>query len=149
MGTIIQMQDQLTYVNREGKTVYTSLYLSNRGTCCRTKCLHCPYGHTLKTCGLQFSPVNLENLELAKEITGSDSDDKFDVTQMLLAQAYGKKTKKVKITEENLDEFRFILLKEVICGVAFLKGSEVSEIFLKDFFNQQGISLELVNSYFS
>ena len=59
---------ELTYEDKDGHTVYTSAYLKNRGTCCKTCCLHCPYGHTLKTEGLNFEVVSEERLEEAQNI---------------------------------------------------------------------------------
>ncbi len=31
------------YINAEGNIVFTEKYLLNRGQCCQSGCLHCPY----------------------------------------------------------------------------------------------------------
>lgn len=38
--------DRDFYINSNGKYVFTSYYLLNRGYCCKNACLHCPYGYT-------------------------------------------------------------------------------------------------------
>ncbi len=32
------------YMNESGLLVFTELYLSKRGYCCKNRCKHCPYG---------------------------------------------------------------------------------------------------------
>jgi len=32
------------YINEQGYTVFTRTYHLKRGYCCRSGCLHCPYG---------------------------------------------------------------------------------------------------------
>jgi hypothetical protein len=39
-------EGKLTYVDpATGYTVFTELFHLNRGTCCGSKCRHCPYNH--------------------------------------------------------------------------------------------------------
>lgn len=44
MGKNDVLVEGLHYYIKEGKWVFTSYFLSNRGYCCRNRCLHCPYG---------------------------------------------------------------------------------------------------------
>ncbi|MBO3699233.1 DUF5522 domain-containing protein [Roseivirga sp. E12] len=32
------------YIGKDGKLVFTELYLLKRGYCCQNGCRHCPYG---------------------------------------------------------------------------------------------------------
>ncbi|QQS29365.1 MAG: hypothetical protein IPM47_21480 [Sphingobacteriales bacterium] len=32
------------YIDKQGRWVFTSKYLLERGYCCKNGCLHCPYG---------------------------------------------------------------------------------------------------------
>lgn len=33
------------YINENGLYVFTEVYLSKRGYCCRNSCKHCPFGY--------------------------------------------------------------------------------------------------------
>ena len=89
--------------------VFTSAYLKNRGTCCKTSCLHCPYGHTLKAEGLQFEEVTEERLEEAQLILdGGKKKDEPSVSASLLAGAFGAPKKITPITLENKKFYQFI-----------------------------------------
>ena len=37
------------YINSNGDLVFTQKYLLDRGNCCQSGCLHCPYGYIQKT----------------------------------------------------------------------------------------------------
>lgn len=37
------------YLNADGNMVFTAKYLRERGHCCQSGCLHCPYGYKDKT----------------------------------------------------------------------------------------------------
>lgn len=34
-----------SYIDKQGRTVFTKRYHIKRGYCCGNKCLHCPYEH--------------------------------------------------------------------------------------------------------
>ncbi len=38
-----------TYLDLDGRTVFTEQYLLKRGYCCENNCRHCPYGFRLDT----------------------------------------------------------------------------------------------------
>ncbi len=123
------MDKELTYLNDEGNTVFTSFFLKNRKFCCKTACLHCPYGFTVKKHGIQFLDV-------------IDND----------------RTKVDAILEENSltldystffpDNIKFIKIKDVICGVNLKNHLVVKQMILLPHFQNQGISKELVESYY-
>ncbi len=143
----VDNMSDLSYTNEQGQTVFTSQYFRNRGTCCKSNCLHCPYGTTLKNLGVQFSKV--EDIEVAKEILKGKEEKTDNLTSSLLSSAFGSKPKKkaAVITEEDKDKFLFVFLKEVLCGVAKTDGRSLSSLYLKDEFNDQGLSQDIVESY--
>lgn len=139
---------ELTYENKNGDTVYTSTYLKNRGTCCKTCCLHCPYGYTLKTEGLKFEDVTDNRLEEAQFIIGGGQDKEMStISASLLAGAFGAPKKVTAITTENKKYYKFILLKDQVCGLVRSDVTQVKEIFLLEHFEKQDLSLEMVSSF--
>ena len=39
------MESQDYYINEDGNYVFTKEYHIKRGHCCKSGCLHCPYGY--------------------------------------------------------------------------------------------------------
>ena len=144
---------ELTYVNEDGDTVFTSAYLKKRGTCCKTNCLHCPYGHTLKNYSIEKVEMETKHIKFANEIIAETRPVELsDLSQSLLSSAFGNK-KKVgvhHITEDNINNFAFAEFKNVICGVIEYSnrlsesaaGRPVKELFLKKVFQDQGLGPE-------
>jgi hypothetical protein len=124
------MEKELSYLSPEGYTVFTSHFLKNRGTCCRSACLHCPFGYTLKKCGLQFEDV-------------SESD--FPKVESLLAEVGGNSVDWKSYQPENM---KFILIKDQICGFILKNHIVIKHLFLKPHFQNQGLSKEMVESYY-
>jgi len=138
---------ELTYDNEQGHTVFTSQFLKNRGSCCKSACLHCPYGFTLKNHGLKFEAIAKDKLSLAKNIIDSNSK-KESVSGSLLDQAFGSSKKEVTINKFNLDSFSFVKIKDVVCGVVKKGKLQLNELYLVDQFKEQGLTLDIVQSYF-
>lgn len=141
----------LSYKNEEGNNVFTSQYLRNKRTCCKAKCLHCPYGYTLETLGLEFIPVTARSMDRANEIISSksQSEEESSVASSLLASAYGGNKKKSEaITAKSLDKFFFIKLKGHECGVVKKGILQLKKIYLKEYFQDQGLDLHSVNSHY-
>jgi hypothetical protein len=124
------MEKELTYLTPEGHTVFTSQFLKNRGTCCKTACLHCPYGFTLKKLGLKF-----------QEATEADSTQ----IENILQEAGGTSVDWKAFLPSNLC---FIILKDEICGLMLKNHIVVKHLFLKPHFKNQGLSKEMVESYY-
>jgi hypothetical protein len=125
------MEKELSYLTPEGYTVFTSQFLKNKGTCCKSACLHCPYGYTLKKCGLEFSDVSANDTELV--------DD--------LIQKSGAKTI-VEWRDFLPDNIKFIKLKGVTCGVLLKNHIVIKHLYLLPHFQNQDLSKEMVESYF-
>lgn len=91
--------------------------LKKRGRCCKSTCVHCPFGHTLKKLGLKFHKI-----------------DEYDSS--LLKEYYFK------------EDSYIATLKDY--PVASFKANHIiitDFILFKDF-EGQGISKEVVESYF-
>lgn len=114
----------LSYTSPEGFLVFTSAYLRKRGTCCKSSCLHCPYGYTLKKCGIQFRLI-------------TDADKEF--IDQLLGKEWG---------QHLPDNIQIILLKDKSAGVMIKNHIIVKEVFLLPEFQNQGLDKDLIESYF-
>jgi len=123
------MSIEYSYISPEGFTVFTSAYLKKRGSCCRSSCLHCPYGHTVKKLGIQFQSV----LQMKEDHIHEILDD-------------------IGISDFNWKSFPpedmvFIKIKNVTSGVLFKNHIVIKHLFLKKYFTEQGLSKELIESY--
>ena len=138
----------LFYINEDGNNVHTAQFLKNRGSCCKTNCLHCPYGTTLKNFPLTFEPIKLEEIAESQSIIDSVSGGGGGVASDLLDSAFGGK-KENKITKFNFDQYFFFSLKEQRCGVIHKGRLQLKKVFLKEHFREQGLDLPTVQTQFS
>jgi len=138
----------LSYTNENNDEVRTSKFLKNRKTCCKTNCLHCPYGFTLKTHGLDFVPVCIESIEKANAIIKSQDNHQASLASSILASAFGSPKKEVLISDKNIDKYFFIKLKGIDCGVAKKGIHQLNKVYLKEHFTEQGLDLHFVNSLY-
>jgi hypothetical protein len=116
------------YLNEKGDQVFTSQYLLNRKSCCKTACLHCPYGFTVKKHGFTFELVETDDdIKLALHIVAGD----FEKWQ--------------KYPPEHR---YFVVLKDQYCAVFGKNHIQIKDLWLKPEFKSQGISKELLESYF-
>lgn len=132
------------YINYEGKRVATTKHHLNRGTCCGSGCLHCPYGTTLKRFGLTFHALEGEKLDIAKNLTG----EKQGIAASLLQQAFGKKSVFPQIDDANAHNFLLFDLKGYYAGVAQLEGDKIIRVLHFPYFGEQGLALDSVNEYY-
>lgn len=123
------MYKELSYETPEGYTVFTSQYLKNKGTCCKSACLHCPYGFTLKKHGLQFQEIKEEDFPEVEAILKDSGQNVVDWKPFW---------------PENI---QFILLKNHICGVLLKNHIVIKHLYLKPYFQDQGLSKEMVEAY--
>ena len=119
------MSKDLSYLSPEGYTVFTSQFLKNKGTCCKSSCLHCPYGYTLKKCGLEFSVATEEEIQMVLEESGEAPDWKSFTTENILT----------------------IKLKGTIAGFLLKNHIVIKQLILRPQFRSQGLSREMVESY--
>lgn len=124
------MEKVLSYLNADGNTVFTSQFFKNRGTCCKSACLHCPFGYTLKKCGLQFAEVQEADQEKVDEIMSESGTAPIEWKAFLPSNA------------------QFMLIKGEICGVMFKNHIVVKHVFLKPHFQNQGLSKDIIESYY-
>lgn len=115
-----------------------------RGYCCKSLCLHCPFGHTASKLGYEFQEVHELNLVEAQEILAARVPQ--GVAAMLLNQAF-KPEKTFHINSENMSNYKMVTLKDFVIGLIYIKDKE-EKLFLKTNFSDQGIELETVLSYY-
>lgn len=61
-------------MNNNDYSPMSSEDLLKRGRCCKSSCLHCPYGHTLKKLGLKFIKSKDFTSNIEQEVlTGDDT----------------------------------------------------------------------------
>ena len=146
---------KLTYTNDAGEEIYTSAYLRNRGTCCKSNCLHCPYGYTLKNFGIEIIPIEEEHIKYANEIINESKPVELsDLALSILSEGFGKKDKVISqhITLDNFTGHAFGQFKDDICGVIKFSnklsesnsGRGIEELYLKKEFQNQGLGIEHV-----
>ena len=124
------MQNKLSYINSEGYTVFTGQFLKNKGTCCQSACLHCPYGYTLKKHGLEFVAVTEENAAVIENILIESGNAHLEWKSYLP------------------DNIQLMKLKGVICGFMLKNHIVVKQVYLLPHFHDQNLSKELIESYF-
>ena len=150
-------ENKLTYTNDAGENVYTSTYLRNRGTCCKTNCLHCPYGHTLKNFSIKIFSIEEKYIKHANEIISESKPVELsDLSLAILAEGFGKKSKVIAqhITLENFNNHAFGQFKDNICAVIEFSnklsesksGRGIKELYLKKEFQNQGLGIEHINN---
>ena len=150
-------EKKLTYTNDAGEDIYTSTYLLNRGTCCKTNCLHCPYGHTLKNFSIKTVPIEEEYIKYANEIISESKPVELsDLASSILAEGFGKKNKVIgqHITLENFNDHALGQFKDVICGVIKFSnklsesnsGRGIKGLYLKKEFQNQGLGIEHIKN---
>jgi len=122
------MSEEKSYTNANGDTVFTSAYLRARKTCCKTACLHCPYGHTLKKHGLQFTDWTPERAAEAQAVL-AEAGEQVDLAPFLP------------------DNVKFIEIKGHVCGLLTKNHIVVKKLVLLPHFRDQDISREMVESY--
>ncbi len=134
------------YTNAEGMRVATAQHHRNRGTCCKSGCLHCPYGTTIERYGLKFYALEGEKLKNAMDMVNNSTQG---VAAALLQQAFGKKSHFPTITEENARQFRIFDLKGYYAGLAHVENDQVKRIHLLPYFEDQGLTVDVVNRHFT
>lgn len=123
------MEKELSYLTAEGFTVFTSKFHKNRGTCCKSACLHCPYGYTIKKHGIQFQNVSENDAELISEILSENNQESFDWKSALP------------------DNVLLVKLKGSVAGFLLKNHIVVKNVFLRNHFKNQDLSKEILESY--
>ena len=144
------MDTQLTYTDKNGKQVKTSQFLRNRGSCCKTACRHCPYGFTLKEKGLQFSDYSPQQKAFAEKFLQDVRGPvpHHDIALSLLSEGFGEKKKVFSLEDHPIESLKFILLKERIIGLARISEIQVKNLFLDKHYQNQGIDIPVVESFY-
>ncbi len=124
------MQKDLSYVSPEGYTVFTSQFLKNRGTCCKSACIHCPFGYTLKKHGIQFREAIASDEGKIQDIIAASGSAPVDWKSFLPGNV------------------QFMEIKGTVCGVMLKNHIVVKHVFLLPYFQGQGLTKEMIESYY-
>jgi hypothetical protein len=123
------MHKELSYETPEGYTVFTSQFLRNKGTCCKSACLHCPFGYTLKKHGLEFKEVKEEDFPQIETMLEVSGQAKIDWKPFW---------------PENI---KVITIKDQPCGVLLKNHIVIKHLYLMPHFQDQDLSKEMVEAY--
>jgi hypothetical protein len=124
------MYKELSYETPEGYTVFTSQYLKNKGTCCKSSCLHCPYGFTIKKNGLEFEKMTEKDFPEIENLLKEYGQEAIDWKTFL---------------PDNIISFR---LKGHCCGFFLKNHIVIKHLFLFPRFQNQNLYKELIEAYF-
>jgi hypothetical protein len=138
----------LTYTNSNGENVFTSQFLKNRGTCCKTNCLHCPYGFTLKNHPLEFIELTIKDISRAQNLVNDNSAGDSSLSAGLLNSAFGGSNNSVKITKFNISDYQFVKIKDVVCGLLKKGKIQPAKFYVDSKFSAQGIDLDTIKSQY-
>lgn len=129
------MSDALSYEDEFGNTIFTSEFYKRRGSCCKSGCLHCPYGYTLNKIGIKLNAINSKNKRIAKSFFDKYIN-KSNFASSLLEGAFG--AQKSAWDEKN---FLLLTLKDRVCGLLEVdKKGEYKSHYLHPMFKDQGIN---------
>lgn len=109
-------------ISWEFESSMTSEMLTKKGRCCGSRCIHCPYGHTIKMEKLKFH----------------DYKNEYGFFYDYLDQ--------MKV--EDFKEYKLLTLKNIIIGFIKVNHLFVLDLKLRPEFQNQNISKELVESYY-
>ena len=140
------MNDDM-YEDENGNWVMSSQFLRKRPHCCKSNCLHCPFGTTVRVLGFEFEQVLQSELAQANKLIESIKGDDF--TSSLLAGAFGKTEKKNLANKENFHNFYYVFLKNVKCAIIEIDQTKVKELYLISHFSDQGITKDNVENSFN
>ncbi len=111
----------MNYTNKDGFNVMTAAFLRKKERCCKSSCLHCPYGHTVKKLGFVFKDYD-------ESIDQSEFEDDFFSDQTLVTKSF--------------------YLKEHFVGVFRANNIQIKKLYLNKRFRDQDIYKELIEAYY-
>jgi len=138
-----------SYITNDGLRIWTSEHLLKKGACCRSSCLHCPYGHTVKTIGLNISDYDDSYLEEMNQILEAQGHKKSQNIALRLLEEINEQKEQIELFSMDKGLIRIIKLKDFFCGFIFLSNGKVDQLFLKSEFQFQGITKSVVREFLS
>ena len=117
----------------------SSQFLRSKGTCCKSNCLHCPYGTTLKNIGIKIEKKHTQANEIFKSLYLQDQ-----FTSSLIGNAFGK-TKSVEFDDKK---YLVLSLKGIPCGMLEQDSGQFIGFKLLSDFEDQGITESYLRSLF-
>lgn len=119
----------IVYIDDARNPSMKSETLIKRGHCCKSACIHCPYGFTLKRFGLKFLSIDETNKSLY-----NDLEKQIDM--------------KLDLESYSANDYKLLTLKNFVIGLIRVDHLFVREFEILPSFKNQGISKELIESYY-
>lgn len=144
------MADNLdTYdIPETGETIFTAHFLSKKNRCCKSTCLHCPYGHTLSKIKIEFKPFNLDWSVLEKTLIENEYNKPQNIADQLMACNLGAKRKQIDVRAVNPIDIQLMFLKGYFMGFVFIEANKIKQFFLAKQFQFQGIEKHTIEEHF-
>lgn len=145
------MADNLdTYTIEEtGEMVFTAHFLQKKAKCCKSTCLHCPYGHTLTKVDIEFRDFTGDFESLEKVLIENEYNKPVSIADQLLASNLGSKRKSFDIRSISVENIKLMFLKGYFMGFVTVSDDKVDKFFLGKQFQFQKIDLPIVNEHYS
>lgn len=135
-------------IEETGEMVFSAHFLQKKGRCCKSTCLHCPFGHTLQKIDIEFRENNIDQKILEKTLIENEYNKPSSVADQLLASNLGNKRKTLDLSKIDSNDIRIMYLKNYIMGFVILKDKNIDKIFLSKHFQFQHIDMNLVQDHF-
>ncbi|MCT4642974.1 MAG: DUF5522 domain-containing protein [Bacteriovoracaceae bacterium] len=103
--------------------ITTRQSLFAKGTCCKSACMNCPYGFTVKKHGLLFKSPSFEEMDKVKQ------------------------SLKVKLIGDY-SQYELVVLKGYLIGIIKVDELFVTQMYLHPLIDEANISKELIESYY-
>jgi hypothetical protein len=137
--------DEMHYVDSDNRVIFTSHYHLKRGRCCKSACLHCPYGHVYKLFDFKFTLVDsLESEDFLSVLDDNQLLEKKTVSENLLGAAFGKSIKKINVSELKRENWYYIYLKGYYVGLMEVVENSIRRFYLRRAFRDQNIDIALL-----
>lgn len=133
----MKAKDEDYYLDKDGNTIFKSSYYRKRGSCCKSNCLHCPYGTTVKNLGVELISFE-KSPDLVQQLV--ENFKPSSIANSLLSDAFGKKE------EFPITDAYALTLKSIPCGLAYIQNNKLLKLQLLEHFDDQGITESYINS---
>lgn len=136
-------------LDETGEMIFTAHFLSKKGRCCKSTCLHCPYGHTLTKINIEFRAFDNNLQRLEDVLIENEYNKPVSIADQLLASNLGSKRKQLDIKSVPTELIRLMFLKNYFMGFVVVENNKVSKFFLGKQFQFQNIDLHTVQEHYS
>lgn len=144
------MADDLdTYTIEEtGEVIFSAHFLQKKARCCKSTCLHCPYGLTLSKINIKFNDFDGDYARLNQVLNENEYNRPVSIADQLMADNLGSKRKTLVLSSVKKDLIKVITLKGYFIGFVIIKSGLIDKWFLSKHFQFQNISKQIIDEHF-